>query len=325
MRIISGIQPTGSIHIGGYLGAIKQWVELQKENECIFFVANLHALTVPQDPKRFNKETLNTAIELLALGLDPENCIIFVQSQVPYHTELTWIFNTITPLGELKRMTQFKEKAKRFEKNVNAGLLTYPVLQAADILLYQPDAVPVGKDQIQHLELTRTIAKKFNRLYGETFKIPKPLVQNIGSKIMALNDPKKKMSKSDEKTSLSLFAPPKVIKEKIMKAVTDPGKEIKYDPSKKPGISNLLTIYSLFSDLPIKEIEKKFQGKGYASFKEDLIRLLIEKLTPFRKRKEKLLSREIYVKEILKKGAEKAKKIAQSTILQVRQKVGLFT
>ncbi|MBI2450424.1 MAG: tryptophan--tRNA ligase, partial [Candidatus Nealsonbacteria bacterium] len=306
MRILSGIQPTGSIHIGAYLGAIQQWTELQRMGECIFFIADLHALTVPQDPKIFSKKVLETAVELLASGLDPEKCLIFMQSQVKEHTELAWILSTLTPVGELERMTQYKEKSKQFKANLNAGLLNYPILQAADILLYQADSIPVGKDQVQHLELTKTIARKFNQKYGETLKVPEALTLPIGAKIMALTDPKKKMSKSQPETCLYIFDEPEVIKKKIMSAVTDLGKTIKYDPEKKPGISNLLTIFSLFSGESIKEIEKRFKEKGYADFKKHLADLLILKMEPFRRKKNEYLTREVYVKEILEQGRKKA-------------------
>ncbi len=324
MRILSGIQPTGSIHIGAYIGAVSQWKELQEMGECIFFIADLHALTVNRDPKTFHKEILELASELLAVGLNPEKCIIFVQSQIKEHSELCWLLNTLTPVGELERMTQYKEKAKRFKTNINAGLLNYPVLQAADILLYQTDSVPVGKDQKQHLELTKTIARKFNQKYGQTFKVPEALLLETGAKIMALNNPKKKMSKSDPKTCLYLFDEPAVIKKKIMTAVTDPGKIIKYDPARKPGISNLLAIYSLFSEKPISQIEKKFSKKGYAEFKKSLAELLTTKLEPFRRKKKELLAREVYIKEILEQGRKRAETIAQSTMANVRKRMGLF-
>ena len=324
MRILSGIQPTGSIHIGAYLGAVKQWLELQEMGECIFFIADLHALTTPRDPKTFPKEVFEMAVELLAAGLDPEKCLIFIQSQVKEHTELTWLLNTITPVGELERMIQYKEKTRQLKQNVNAGLLDYPVLQAADILLYQTESVPVGKDQVQHLELTKTIARKFNQKYGETFKVPEALTLDIGAKVMALTDPKKKMSKSMPETCLYIFDEPEVIKKKIMSAVTDVGKTIKYDTSKKPGISNLLTIFSLFSGQSIKEIEKKFKGKGYADFKKQLSDLLILKLESFRRKKKELLLREVYVREILERGKKRAQIIASGTLQEVRKKIGLI-
>ena len=323
MRILSGIQPTGSIHIGTYLGAIRQWTELQAMGECIFFIADLHALTVPQDPQNFSKKVLETAAELLAAGLNPEKCLIFAQSQIKEHTELAWILSTLTHIGELERMTQYKEKSKQFKGNINAGLLNYPVLQASDILLYQTDSVPVGKDQLQHLELTKTIARRFNQKYGRTFKVREALTLPLGEKIMSLADPKKKMSKSQPETCLYIFDEPETIKKKIMTAVTDPGKIIKYDPAKKPGISNLLVIYSSFSGLAIKELEKKFKSKGYADFKKQLSELLIEKLESFRRKKKEYLIRQVYVKEILEQGRKRAEVIAQSTMADVRKKMGL--
>ena len=316
------------------MGAIKQWTELQTMGECIFFIADLHALTIPQDPKIFSQRTLETAIELLSSGLDPEKCILFAQSQIKEHTELAWILNTITPIGELERMTQYKDKSKQFKDSVNVGLLDYPVLQAADILLYQTDSVPVGKDQAQHLELTKTIARKFNQRYGKTLKVPEALTLDMGGKIMSLDDPKKKMSKSQPSGCLFLFDEPEVIKKKIMTAVTDTGKTIKYDSVKKPGISNLLVIYSLFANEPVKELEKKFSAKGgsasggkdasYARLKTALVCLLISKLEPFRRKKRELMQREVYVREILEQGRKRAETIAQSTMQDVRQKGGLL-
>jgi len=279
---------------------------------------------VPQNPKTFSKVVLNTASELLACGIDPEKCIIFVQSQVKEHTELAWLLNTLTPISELERMTQYKEKSREFKKNINAGLLNYPVLQAADILLYQTDSVPVGKDQVQHLELTKTIARKFNKKYGNTFKVPEALTLKAGAKIMSLTAPKKKMSKSLPRTCIYLFDEPDVLKKKIMSAVTDTGKVVKYDPIKKPGISNLLTIYSLFSNKSIKETEKKFKNKNYAEFKKTLANLLILKLEPFRRKKKELLQREVYIKEILEQGRKKAEVLSQSTMINTRKKMGLF-
>jgi len=323
MRILSGIQPTGSMHIGSYIGAVSQWKKLQETGECLFFVADLHALTVPQDPKNFPGQVMQTAIELIATGLDPEKCIIFIQSEVKEHAELCWLLNTITPLGELERMTQYKDKSKQFKDSINAGLLNYPILQAADILLYQIDSVPVGEDQRQHLELTKNLARKFNQKYGKAFKVPEALMLETGAKIMALDNPKKKMSKSQPETCLFLFDEPEAIKKKIMSAVTDTGKAVKYDPEKKPGISNLLAIYSLISRKPISEIEKKFKDKGYGDFKKSLAELLIVNLEPFRRKKKELLTREVYVKEILERGRKRAQIIAQATMQDVRKKMGL--
>ena len=326
MRVLSGIQPTGQLHIGNYLGAIQQWVDLQTKHDCFFAVVDLHALTVQQDPKEFGRATMEKVIELISAGLDPEKCTIFLQSHVKEHAELAWIFNTITPVSELERMTQYKDKSKKNKENINAGLLTYPILQAADILLYQAQGVPIGKDQIQHLELTRTIARKFNNLYGNTFVEPEALVLPEGAKIMSLVEPKKKMSKSDGAASyVSLFEEPESIRKKFMRATTDAGKEITYNPAKKPGVSNLLVMYSLFAEQSIKDTEKQFQGKGYAALKKEEAELLIDKLEPFRKKKKELQSRDLYLKEVLKRGAEKAHSVASQTMEAVRSKLGLLS
>jgi len=325
MRIFSGIRPTGQLHIGNYLGAVKQWITLQENNECIFCIVDLHGITTPYDPERLQKNIFEMAVTYLSMGLDPEKSIIFVQSQVKEHTELAWLLGTITPVGELKRMTQFKEKAKKHPNYVNAGLLNYPILMAADILLYQTEVVPVGKDQQQHVELTRDIARRFNKRFGKTFKVPQVLLPKKGAKIMSLENPKKKMSKTDNpKGCIDLFDEPEVIRKKIKTAVTDPGREIKYDPKRKPGISNLLVIYSLFSNKSIKEIEKEFKGQGYEKFKNSLAELLIENLRPLREKRKLLLSREVYVKEILKRGKERAQVIAKSTMEEVKKKMGLI-
>lgn len=325
MRVFSGIQPTGIIHIGNYLGAIKQWLELQEKNECLFCIVDLHALTVPFDQKNLEKAILEKAIVYLAAGIDPEKSIIFVQSQVKEHSELAWLLNTVTPIGDLVRMTQYKEKAKKFKNNLNAGLLNYPILMAADIMLYQTDIVPVGEDQKQHVELTRTIARKFNQRFGQTFKVPEVKLPKTGAKIMSLTEPTKKMSKTDAIESyIGLFDTPEEIKAKIMKAVTDTGKIIKYNPKQKPGVSNLLTIYSLFSGKTIKELEKKFKTKGYSNLKKSLSELLINYFEPFRRKRKELLVREVYVKEILSRGAKRAQILASSTIQETRKKMGLF-
>jgi tryptophanyl-tRNA synthetase len=323
MRIFSGIQPTGALHIGNYLGMLKQSFELQKENDCIFCIVDLHAITIPYDQKLLPKNILGTAASYLSAGINPEKSILFVQSQIREHSELCWLLNTITPVGELFRMTQYKDKSKQFKKEINAGLLNYPLLQAADILLYKTDLVPVGKDQEQHIELSRTIARKFNQRFGKTFIEAETKTPKIGARIMALSDPKKKMSKSMPSGCLYLFDEPKIIRKKIMAATTDLGKEIKYDSKKKPGIANLLTIYSLFSETPINELEKKFKAANYAKFKQKLADLLVEKLEPLRKKQSELIKREVYVKEILEKGADKARTIARSTIKEVKEKMGL--
>lgn len=324
MRIFSGIQPTNQLHIGNYLGAIKQWVQLQETNECIYCIVDLHALTIPYDPETLQQKIHETTIACMAAGIDPEKSILFVQSQVKEHAELGWLFNTITPLGELTRMTQYKDKSKKFKENVNAGLLDYPVLQTADVLLYKGEAVPVGKDQEQHIELMRSIAKKFNQKFGQTFKEPTSMILKEGSKIMSLTDPKKKMSKSDDaKSCIFLFDTPEAITKKIMSATTDSGKEVKYNLTKKPGISNLLTIYSLLTGKTTQAIEKEFVGKNYGEFKKSLAEVVVNYLGPFRRKQKELMTREVYVQEILKQGQHRAQTIAQLTMQEVREKMGL--
>ncbi|KPJ71780.1 tryptophanyl-tRNA synthetase [Parcubacteria bacterium DG_74_3] len=323
MRIFSGIQPTGKLHIGNYVGAIKQWLELQLKHKCLFCIVDLHAITIPYDPKNFQEVIFQKAVEYLACGINPEKSIIFVQSYVKEHTELTWLLNTITPMGDLSRMTQFKEKSKQFKKIVGAGLFNYPILMAADILLYQTDIVPVGKDQQQHVELARTLARAFNRKFGKTFRVPELMLPKLGAKIMSLQNPKQKMSKSIPRSCLFLVDEPNVIREKIMTAVTDPGKEIVYDLKRKPGISNLLTIYSLFSEMPIKKLEEDFKGRGYKELKKSLVKVLVQSLEPIRRKRKELLKREVYVQEVLNQGAKKAQVIAQSTMTEVRKKMGL--
>lgn len=324
MRVFSGIRPSGQLHIGNYLGAIKQWIKLQENNECFFCIVDFHAITTPYNPLKLREYIKETAIAYLAAGLDPKKCLLFIQSKIPAHTELAWLLGTLVSVGELQRMTQYKEKVKKYPKNVTAGLLNYPLLMAADILLYKAELVPVGKDQQQHVELTRFLARKFNKKFGETFSEPKILLPEIGEKIMSLQNPKKKMSKTDdEKGCIGLFEEPEIIREKIMKAITDSGKIIKYDPQRKPAISNLLTIYSLFASKEIKVIEKKFRGKGYAQFKKSLANLIIKSLEPFRQKKKEYTTRDIYLQEILEQGRKKAQIIAQETINEVKRKMGI--
>jgi tryptophanyl-tRNA synthetase len=324
MRIFSGIRPTGELHIGNYLGALKQWIELQNNNECVFCIVDLHAITTPYEKKGLQKMILDAAITYLSVGLNPEKSIIFVQSQVKEHAELAWLLGSIMPVGELKRMTQFKDKSKKHPEYVNAGLLNYPILMAADILLYQTEGVPVGKDQQQHVELTRNIARRFNQKFTKTFKVPRVILPKTGAKIMCLQDSKKKMSKTgNPKGCISLFEEPEEIRKKIMGAVTDTGKEIIYNPNKKPGISNLLTIYSLFSGKTIKPLEKEFKNKGYAEFKRNLAELLVNSLEPLRRKRKELLSREVYVDKILEQGARRAGLIAKTTMQTVKERMGL--
>jgi len=325
MRIFSGIRPTGGLHIGNYLGAVKQWIELEDKNECVFCIVDLHAITTPYNPKELQKNILDTTAVYLAAGINPEKSIIFVQSEVKEHAELAWLLGTITPMGELSRMTQFKEKSKQHKDYINAGLFNYPVLMASDILLYKGQAVPVGKDQEQHVELARTIAKKFNQKFGKIFPEPETILPKAGAKIMSLTDPKRKMSKSDDpKSYISLFDSLEDITKKIMSAETDSGKEVIYNITKKPGLSNLLTIYSLLTDKSTQEIEKQFEGKGYGDFKKSLAKVLIDYLEPFRRKQKELQTRDVYVKDILSKGASRARTIAQSTMQEVRSKMGLI-
>lgn len=326
MRIFSGIRPTGGLHIGNYLGAMKQWIALQNNNECVFCIVDLHAITTPYDPKELQKNILETTAVYLAAGINPEKSVIFVQSEVKEHSELAWLFGTITPMGELSRMTQFKDKSKQHKDYINAGLFTYPVLMAADILLYKSAGVPVGKDQEQHVELARTIAKKFNQKFGQTFTETETILPTTGAKIMSLTNPKKKMSKSDEdlKSCIGLFDSPNEITKKIMSAETDSGKDVIYNVAKKPGVSNLLTIYSLITNISIKEIEKEFKSKGYGDFKKSLAEKLVNYLEPFRRKQKELETRDVYVKDILQKGASRAQIIAQTTMQEVKQKMGLL-
>ncbi len=324
MKIFSGIQPSGLLHLGNYLGAIKYWIELQNKYSCIFSIVDLHAITVPYNTEKMQERILNTAITYLAAGVDPKKSIIFVQSHLPEHSELAWLLNTVTSLGELKRMTQFKEKAAK-QKNVNAGLFNYPILMAADILLYQTNLVPVGEDQVQHVELTRTIAKRFNNRFGKVFVLPKALTPEKGARIMSLTNPQEKMSKTgDIKGCISLFDPPEVIKNKIKTAVTDSGKSIKYDPENKPAISNLITIYSILGKISIKNIETKYRHKGYAEFKNDLSKIVIESLTPLQNRQKVLVKNRQRIQQILNQGAKKAQKQAKKTLQKVKKAMGLI-
>lgn len=322
--ILSGIQPSGNLHIGNYLGAIKQWVELQKSYRVFIMIADLHAITTLQDPKELSAKTLEVVALLITCGMDPKKSTLFIQSCVPAHAELAWILNTITPIGELERMTQFKEKQDK--AGAFAGLLNYPVLQAADILLYQPDTVPVGEDQLQHLEFTRTLARKFNNRFGNVFKIPQALIQKNSSRVMGLDDPSKKMSKSAESPNnyIAILDSPEEIRHKIKIAVTDSYKEIRYDSTAKPAISNLMEIYASFSGESHSKIEKKYKEKGYAEFKDDLAELLVNKLAPIQKHYRELAQDKKIVLSILREGIIKANKIAQKTLSETQKHVGFI-
>lgn len=325
---VSGIQASGKLHIGNYIGAIKQFVELQNKYSMFAFVADLHAITVPQNPKELRQNTLDAAAIYLACGLYPKKAVLFIQSHVQEHAELGWILNTLTPLGELERMTQFKEKkeSQSQKKGVLAGLLNYPTLMAADILMYKPDIVPVGEDQLQHLELTRTLARKFNTKFGETFKEPRAILKKEGAKIMGLDDSSKKMSKSAQNPNsyIELLDQESEIRRKIQIAVTDSGKEIKYNLDEKPAISNLLTIFSLMGGRSIPEIEKQYKKKTYAEFKKDLANLLVDKLMPIQIAYKKIIRDEKKLLKILDDGAKQARAIAQQTMKEVKTKIGLL-
>lgn len=323
--VFSGIQPSGVIHIGNYLGAIQPWVEIQKKYDSIFCVVDLHAITVPQDPKELQANTYRNAAIYLAAGIDPKKSIIFVQSQVPAHAELCWLLNTIAHMGELSRMTQFKDKTQKGTVDTaSVGLFDYPILMAADILLYQTAAVPVGDDQKQHVELARDLAERFNNRFGKTFTIPEPLIRKTGARVMALDDPTQKMSKSGAPGNfIALTDSPEEIRKKIMRATTDSGTAIKFDP-KRPGLYNLLTIYQLFSGETESQIENHFKNSGYGDFKKELAELLVTKLTPVREKIEYYMKNKKLLDRILTSGAKKADKIANRTLVEVKRKLGLI-
>ena len=322
-RIFSGAQPTGNVHLGNYLGALRNWVTLQREYESFFCIVNLHAITMPQDPQVLAAKTRELARIYLAVGIDPEVSTIFVQSDVPAHAELTWLLNCVARMSELERMTQFKDKARKQEENVLVALFDYPVLMAADILLYQTDLVPVGEDQKQHLELTRDIAIRFNRDYGETFRVPDPFIPKVGARIMSLADPAKKMSKSDDESEagcIMLLDDADAVRRKFKRAVTDSGTEIRFDAN-RPAINNLLTIYHLLTEKPAAEIEEYFAGKGYAKLKEELADVTVEFLKPFQERVHAIDDGKL--NEILERGAARAESIAGPTLARAKTNMGL--
>jgi len=321
-RIFSGAQPTGNLHIGNYLGALKNWVALQDEYESFYCIVNLHAITLPQDPKTLRQKTLDLARIYLAAGVDPEKSTVFIQSDVSEHAELAWILSCIARMGELERMTQFKDKGKGNAERAGVGLFTYPILMASDILLYQTDLVPVGQDQKQHLELSRDLAERFNRDYGETFKIPDPYIPPVGASIKSLQEPEKKMSKSDENANGSIFLldDADTVTKKIKRAVTDSGTEIRFDES-RPAITNLLTIYQLITGKTAEESEAYFVGKGYGQFKTELAEAVVEFLRPYQQRIQEF--DDDTLGQILKSGGEKARVIASETLRSVYDRTGI--
>ena len=325
-RLFSAVQPSGTLTLGNYIGAIRNWRELLDKYDCIYSLADLHTLTVRQDPAELRKNTYSLAALYIACGIDPEKCILFIQSHVPCHAELTWILNTMTYPGELQRMTQFKDKSRSHADNVNMGLMDYPVLMACDILLYNANLVPVGADQKQHIEITRDLAIRFNGRYSDTFVVPEPYIPKNGAKIMSLQDPEKKMSKSDSnvKAFISMDDTRDVIIKKLKSAVTDSEAQVRYDEENKKGVSNLMTIYSVITGKTIPEIETEFSGKLYGEFKTAVGEAVADVIEPIRQEKDRILKDKSYLDAIFKEGAERAEGIAQRTLNKVYKKVGLI-
>ena len=320
----SGVQPSGNLTIGNYLGAIKNFPIYSEQYKCFYCVVDQHAITVRQVPAELRRRTYETLALYIACGLDPEKNTLYVQSHVPAHTEMAWMLNCFTMFGELSRMTQFKDKSQKHADNVNAGLFTYPVLMAADILLYQTNVVPIGADQKQHLELARNIVDRFNQLYPDTFTMPEPIIPKSGAKIMSLAEPTQKMSKSDENENavVRILDTPDAIMRKFKRAVTDSDSSIIYDPENKPGVSNLLTIYSCFSGKSIEEAEREFDGRGYGDFKTAVGQVCCDKLIPVQEEYKRILADKAYLEEVMKKGADEASYYARKTLSKVRRKLG---
>ena len=323
--ILSGIQPSGNLCIANYMGAIKNWVSFQDDYDSIFLIVDLHSLSVKQKPAELRQRCLSFAAQYIACGIDPKKSTIAIQSHISQHVELAWVLSSLTYMGELNRMTQFKDKSKKNDQNINAALFTYPVLMASDILLYQADLVPVGQDQKQHLELTRDIATRFNNQYSDTFVLPEPYIPDFGARIMSLQNPENKMSKSDENLNniISLLDEPSVIRKKIKRAVTDSGSDIIFD-KKRVGLANLLTIYSIASGDSISKIENNYKGKMYSDFKNDLGDIVVDFLDPIQKEYKLLMNDKKYIQDILKRGAEKASFKAYKTLDKVYRKIGLL-
>ena len=322
--ILSGIQTSGKLTLGSYLGAIKNWAELADEYNCFYMLADLHAITVRQDPAELRKNTLEQIAQYIACGLDPQKNTLFLQSHVAAHAELGWVLSCYTMFGELSRMTQFKDKSAKNDENVNAGLFTYPALMAADILLYQADLVPVGADQKQHVELTRDIAVRFNGLYGDAFKVPEPFIPKVGARVMSLQEPESKMSKSDKTVGgcIYLMDKPEVIMKAFKRAVTDSETQVRYDVATKPGVSNLMQIYSCATGKDYTEIEAEFDGKGYGDFKVAVGESVVEMLRLIREEAERLQADKAYIESVYKDGAERAARVANRTLAKVYKKLG---
>ena len=322
--MLSGIQPSGDLHLGNYLGAVKNWSALADEFNCFYFMADLHSITVRQNPAELRRRSVAQLAQYIACGLDPEKNTLFIQSHVHEHAELGWILNCYTMFGELSRMTQFKDKSAKNAENINGGLFTYPALMAADILLYQADYVPVGEDQKQHCELTRDIAIRFNNLYGETFKVPEPYIPKVGARIMSLGNPTSKMSKSDPQGCVFLMDSPEEIARKFKRAITDSDTErcVRYAPQEKPGVANLMSIYSSVTGKTFEEIEREFDGKGYGIFKPAVGEAVIETLRPIREEAQRMISDKAYLQEVYTEGAKKASAIARRTLRKVYKRVG---
>ena len=325
-RILSGIQPTGTFTLGNYIGAVRNWGRLQDDYECLYMVADLHAITVRQVPADLRRKTREAVALLLACGIDPAKSLLFVQSHVPAHTQLSWVLSCSTQFGELSRMTQFKDKSARHADNVNAGLFTYPVLMAADILIYNADLVPVGADQKQHLELARNVAQRFNGQYSDTFTVPEPYIPQAGARIMSLAEPEKKMSKSDENANayILLLDEPDDILRKFRRAVTDSDGVVRYDETAKPGVSNLMTIYSCMTGKDLAAVEAEFDGRGYGDFKTAVAESVIDVLTPIRTEYKRLLDDKAYLDSVLKDGAQKASCLADRMVQKVYRKAGFY-
>ena len=323
--MLSGIKPTGDLTLGSYLGAIKNWAERAEQFDCYYFMADLHALTTRNNPADLRRRTLEQLAQYVACGLDPQKNTLFLQSHVPAHAELGWIINCYTMFGELSRMTQFKDKSAKNADNINGGLFTYPALMAADILLYQPDYVPVGEDQKQHVELTRDVAQRFNNLYGQTFTVPEPYIPKVGARIMSLSNPASKMSKSDPQGCVFLMDKPEELQRKFKRAVTDSDTErcVRYDPVNKPGVANLMNIYSSVTGRSFDEIEAEFDGKGYGVFKPAVGEAVIETLRPIREEAERMIADKAYLQQVYTDGAQKASFVARKTLRKVYKKIGL--